>query len=63
MEVGNKTATFYGDLVEATISKDMIHMIKLINMLNEEELSILNFALLKIAVVSDAVIKVRKDAN
>lgn len=63
MEVGFDTIKFYGELVEAAISKDIQYMVKLINILNEEEMRVLSFALLKITIVTNTVIRVRKDVG
>lgn len=63
MEMENETPLFYGNLVKAAINKDIKHMIKLIATLDKRQICTLNFALLKIGVVSDTVIKIRKDAN
>ena len=62
-EIGSKTSLFYGDLIEASMGKDVIRITVLIDTLSDEEIKRLELALIKITIVSNSVVGVRTDAS
>ncbi len=57
----NKTVAFYGDLVEAAMSKNVKRMVELVDTLDAKQMAVLGIALMDLAMILSAVGQIRID--